>query len=121
MAVIATVTEVGIPQSALVGFAITPNLEIIFDTVTTSRKHKNRMHNPAISLVIGWDNEQTVQYEGAAKIPTGAELEKLLPYYFKAFPDGGERRETWKDLVYFCVQPKWIRYSDFNMNTIEEI
>jgi|GEM_PF-6010306 len=58
LAVIATVTEVGIPQSALVGFAVTPDLEIIFDTVTTSRKYKNLRKNPAISLVIGWDNEQ---------------------------------------------------------------
>ncbi|MEX6690868.1 pyridoxamine 5'-phosphate oxidase family protein [Danxiaibacter flavus] len=121
LTVLATVSGDNIPQTALVGFAITPDLEIIFDTVTTSRKYKNLLRNPAISFVIGWDSEQTVQYEGTAKIPTDTELEKLSPYYFKAFPDGINRKENWKDLVYFYVKPKWIRYSDFDTNTIEEI
>lgn len=105
----------------MVGFAITPDLEIIFDTITTSRKYKNLLKNPAISFVFGWDTEQTVQYEGIAKVPTNNELEKLLPYYFKIFPDGIDRKKNWKDLAYFYVKPKWIRHSDFDNNKIEEI
>jgi len=121
LAVLATISEKNIPEAALVGFAITPELEIIFDTVKSSRKYHNLLKNPAISFVIGWENEKTVQYEGIAKIPIDSELEKLLPYYFKVYPDGKYRRENWKDLVYFSVKPKWIRYSDFNTNRIEEI
>jgi uncharacterized pyridoxamine 5'-phosphate oxidase family protein len=121
LAVLATVSENNNPEAALVGFAITPDLEIIFDTVKTSRKYLNLLKNPAISFVIGLDNEQTVQYEGNAKIPADNELDNLLCYYFKVYPDGIDRKETWKDLVYFSVKPKWIRYSDFNTNTIEEI
>lgn len=69
LTVLATISENNMPEAALVGFAITPDLEIIFDTVKTSRKYKNLLKNPAISFVVGWDGEQTVQYEGIARIP----------------------------------------------------
>jgi len=113
-AVLATVTENSSPESALVGFAVTRNLELVFDTVTASRKYQNLRKNPAIALVIGWESEQTVQFEGIAQIPSEKELEQLLPVYFSAFPDGKERKENRKDLVYFSVKPKWVRYSNFN-------
>src|ERR1700730_3023026 len=86
-AVLATVSDQNEPQSALVGFAITADLKIIFDTVSSSRKYFNLLKNSAISFVIGSGNEQTIQYEGIAKMPAEAELEDLLPCYFKAFPD----------------------------------
>lgn len=117
-AVLSTVTVDNFPESAYVGFAVTPDLKIIFDTVSTSRKYLNLIKNPSISFVIGWDNYQTVQYEGTAKIPTAAELDDLLQIYLKVFPDGIERKENWEDLVYFCVEPKWTRYSDFNIPQI---
>lgn len=121
LTVLATISENNMPEAALVGFAITPDLEIIFDTVKTSRKYKNLLKNPAISFVVGWDGEQTVQYEGIARIPADKQLENLLPYYFKVHPDGIDRKENQKELVYFCVKPKWIRYADFDTKKIEEI
>jgi hypothetical protein len=48
-------------QSALVGIAVTQDLEIIFDTVKSSRKYSNLISNPVCSLVAGWAGEQTVQ------------------------------------------------------------
>ena len=119
-AVLSTVTKDGVPEAALVGFAISEDLQIVFDTVSTSRKYQNLIINPAIAFVIGWENEQTMQYEGVAKIPGEIELNKLLEIYFKVFPDGRERKETWKNIAYFSVDPKWIRYSDFNNQQIEE-
>lgn len=120
--VLSTVSVDNAPQSAYVAIAVTPDLKIIFDTVSDSRKYKNILIHSAISLVIGWDNEQTVQYEGTAKIPDSSELEKLL-IYFTAFPDGKIRKDTFKNIGYVCVEPKWIRYSDFNdtTSTIEEM
>ena len=41
LAVLATVGDNGQPQAALMGFAVTRELEIIFDTVKTSRKYPN--------------------------------------------------------------------------------
>lgn len=121
-AVIATLSAEQFPESALVGFAVAPDLRLIFDTVTTSRKYRNLIQNPAIAAVIGWENEQTVQYEGFATVPEPEDLEAMLPYYYEVFPDGRARREAWKDLVYFAVQPHWIRYSDFNIpQRVEEL
>lgn len=121
--VLATVSPNNIPESAYVGIAVTPDLRIIFDTVSDSRKYKNLLLNPNISFVIGWNNEQTIQYEGTAKIPDTNDLNNLLQTYFIVFPDGKDRKENWKNIAYFCVEPKWIRYSNFNEVTpkVEEI
>ncbi len=40
----------GAPQSALVGIAITPELEIIFDLVEKSRKFANIARDPRVAL-----------------------------------------------------------------------
>jgi pyridoxine/pyridoxamine 5'-phosphate oxidase len=114
LAVLSTVSGMQQPEAALVGIAVTTELHLVFDTVSTSRKYQNLVNNPSVALVIGWDKEQTLQYEGQAKIHDPTEPDDFLETYFRVFPDGRERKATWKDLVYFHVVPKWIRYSDFN-------
>lgn len=101
------------PRSALVGIAITPELEIVFDTVSSSRKYQCLIANPAASFAIGWESEVTVQLEGQAFQPTGAELARYQQLYFAAWPDGPERL-SWPGIAYFVVRPQWIRYSDFD-------
>jgi hypothetical protein len=96
-----------------VGIAVTPELEIIFDTVSSSRKYCDLLANPAASFVIGWEGEATVQYEGTAFQPNGAALARYQQVYFEAWPDGPERL-SWPGIAYFVVSPRWIRYSDFN-------
>jgi hypothetical protein len=44
--VVSSTSRDGIPQSALVGIATTPELEIIFDTVKSSRKYTNLIERP---------------------------------------------------------------------------
>jgi hypothetical protein len=99
-----------------------PELEIIFDTVKSSRKYRNLIAHPSCSLVVGWDGEQTVQYEGIATEPNGAELKRYQEAYFAVWPDGVSRM-SWPGIVHFVVRPKWIRYSDYDRNPpiIEEI
>jgi len=111
-AVEATVTASGAPQAAVIGYAATERLEIIFDTLKTSRKYQNILSAPKMTLVIGWDDAQTLQVEGVADEPTGAALDLLKARYFEVFPDGHER-EAWKDIAYIRVKPTWFRYSDF--------
>jgi pyridoxine/pyridoxamine 5'-phosphate oxidase len=115
LGVISSLSSSGSVQSALVGIAVTPDLEIIFDTVKTSRKYSNLIGNPACSLVAGWNGEQTLQYEGNATELNGTELQRCQATYFKAWPDGPWRM-AWPGIVYFCVRPTWIRYSDFDAN-----
>src|SRR5215472_648096 len=115
LAVLGYTSDASSSRSALVGIAITPELEIIFDTVKSSRKYRNLTTRPACSFVIGWSGEQTVQYEGEAEELSGATLERCQKVYFQAWPDGPSRL-SWAGIVYFVVRPRWIRYSDFDQN-----
>ena len=111
--VVATSHADGSSQSALVGIAVSPQLEIYFDTTGNTRKAKNLRRDPRISLVIGWDNEQSVQLEGVADEPKGDELLSLKTVYYAAWPDGPSR-ESWRGITWFRVRPRWLRFSDFN-------
>ena len=111
-AVEATVAASGAPQAAVIGFAATRDLELIFDTLKTSRKYQNMLKAPRMALVIGWDDAQTLQVEGVADEPKGAALDRMKARYFEVFPDGLER-EAWKDITYVRVKSEWFRYSDF--------
>ena len=110
--VLATVSPAGHPEAAVVGVVVTDALELFFDTSNVSRKCANLRANPKIAFVIGWDDSQTVQYEGLADEPKGDELARLKQLYFGRFKDG-RTRETWPDITYFRVRPTWARYSDF--------
>jgi len=112
LAVEASVGPAGVPQAAVVGYVVTDALEIFFDTLASSRKAVNLEADPRCALVVGWDEEQTVQVEGVADFPTGAERQALLATYLRRFPDG-YRRLRLPDITHVRVRPRWIRYSDF--------
>jgi pyridoxine/pyridoxamine 5'-phosphate oxidase len=117
----ASVSPGGAPQAAVVGCAVSDDFEIVFDTVDSTRKAKNLRDNHAIALVLGgWapGNERTVQYEGVADEPAGAELERLKALYYSVFPDGPSRL-SWPGLIYVRVRPRWLRYSNFSQDPPE--
>jgi general stress protein 26 len=113
-AVQASVSKQHASQAAVVGFAVSDEFEIVFDTLTDSRKAVNLRANPSVALVIGGRDgeERTVQYEGVADMPSGDELRRVREIYFGVFPDGRERL-TWPGLIHVRVKPMWIRYSNF--------
>jgi hypothetical protein len=112
LAVIATCGADGTPQAALVGITATRRGELIFDTSRSSRKYRNLSVFAQVALVIGWDNEMTVQCEGIADIPTGADRDRCLQAYFAQYPDGVERARD-HDIVHVRIRPSWLRYSDY--------
>ena len=114
-AVLSSLSKNNTPQSALVGIATTPDLEIIFDTIKSSRKYPNLIANPNCSLVIGWESEITLQYEGRAQEPTGEELIHYQQIYFAAWPECRSHL-NWAGITHFVVRPTWLRYSDFNQS-----
>lgn len=115
LAVQASVTHDGAPQAAVIGFAVTDALEIVFDTVVTTRKYRNLLENPRIALVIGWEHAITAQVEGLVDFPSGAELERVKECYFAVYPDGRDRL-AWPGITHARVRPTWIRYSDFTVD-----
>jgi uncharacterized pyridoxamine 5'-phosphate oxidase family protein len=76
IAVEATVGPDGAPQAAVVGIAVSDELELIFDTLASTRKYANLRTNPRVALVVGWDDGATAQVDGVAHFPEGEELER---------------------------------------------
>ena len=118
LAVEASVSAAQGAQAAVVGIVVTDDFEVFFDTAATSRKVDNLRRNPRIALVIGGTtvgDERTVQYEGIADEPGGAELERLKELYCDVFPAGRER-QSWPGITYIRTTPTWARYTDFNQD-----
>lgn len=115
-AVESSVSPAAAPEAAVVGIAVTDRFEIVFDTLASSRKAENLRRHPRIAFVIGGTldgDERTVQYEGVADEPSGAERDRLVAVYLDRFPDG-RARQQWPGLTYVRARATWIRYSDYN-------
>jgi hypothetical protein len=89
LAVIATRGADGAPQAALVGITATGRGELVFDTSRSSRKYRNLPAFSEVALVIGWDHEMTVQCEGTADVPTGADFDRCR------WPTSPSTRTAW--------------------------
>ena len=123
LGVLGTLAPSGEPQAALVGYAVTPELELLFDTLRTTRKYRNLMANPLVSFTVsntaGHGDERTVQYQGVAEELTGERLDRLQLLYFATWPDCVVHQQ-WPDITWFVIRPRWIRYSDFNIPMTRE-
>jgi hypothetical protein len=114
-ATVASVSEAGAPQAALVGVVVSDDFEVFFDTLETTRKAMNFRARPRAAVVLGSvaaDAKLTAQVEGVADEPRDTDLERLKALYFERFIDG-PARQAWKGLVYVRVRPTWLRISDY--------
>jgi pyridoxine/pyridoxamine 5'-phosphate oxidase len=114
LAVVATTNALGAPGAALVGVAVTDDFELVFDTISASRKHANLLRDPRVAAVFTGPGEQTLQFEGIAHAvsPTDPADETVRAAYYAVWPDGRARR-AWPDLAYWRVSPRWARYADY--------
>lgn len=112
LGVIATIGPDGTPQAAVVAVLATDLGEVVFGTERGSRKFANIQQRPAVALAIGWDEDEiTVQCEGLADEPSGADMDRCLTYYLDRFPR--ERRLVENgELGLVRVRMNWIRYDD---------
>lgn len=91
LAVVASSGSSNRPQAALVGVTATDEGEIVFDTSRSSRKYSNMLDNPAVALVVGFDDEITVQAEGLVDVPAGQDLRRCTtPTSLSTRTDGSE-------------------------------
>lgn len=123
LAVIATNNaKGGSPESALIAFAELPNLEIIFETFSKTRKHDNLQKNGHVSLVIGWDENQiTLQYEGIAKPVPQKETEKYLTIFAAKDTPCTEIFLRNPRVRLYKISPSWLRYSNYSCERPEFI
>src|SRR5262249_50149278 len=117
-AVQASVSPAGAPQAAVIGFIVTDDFEVVFDTVDVTRKVVNLRRNAQCALVIGGmgnGKERTAPLQGGTDEPTRGDLLRLKKFYFVRFPDG-RARQDWPGLTYVRIRPCWLRFSDFNQS-----
>jgi hypothetical protein len=112
LAVVSTAGDNG-PQGAIIGIAVTDAFEIVFDTVSDSRKHAALLKNPRAAITV-WHDETTIQLEGLAHPVSldGAADKIYRDAYYTAWPDGIDRLK-WPKIAYWRITPLWARYSDF--------
>jgi hypothetical protein len=114
LAVVGSLGADNTPQAALVGIAVTSDLQVVFDTVSTSRKHGNLLRDTRASVTFSGPGEQTLQMEGNATpvSMTDATDAVYLSAYYAAWPDGRDRAK-WPKIAYWRIVPRWMRYSDY--------
>ena len=115
LAVVSTVDAAGRPQAALVGIATTDAFDLIFDTVSTSRKHANLTRDPRAAVTFAGPAERTLQFEGVA-LPVSTTDPADAPWreaYYRAWPECRDHL-AWPTLAYWRLAPRWLRYSDYD-------
>lgn len=108
---ISTVSEDGSPEVAVVNLAVTDDLELVFETLQTTRKCTNLRRDPRVAIV-AWHGDETLQYQGIADEPDQYALGPLLETYFAAQPHALDHC-GWPGLTYVRVRPRWIRLSRY--------
>jgi uncharacterized pyridoxamine 5'-phosphate oxidase family protein len=112
LGVIATLGPQGTPQAAVIAVIATDLGEVLFGTERGSRKFANIQRRPDVALAIGWDNDETtVQCEGIADEPSGADMDRCLKCYLDRFPREQHLVENGEHVL-VRVRMNWIRYDD---------
>jgi hypothetical protein len=114
LAVVATQGKKG-PEAALVAFAETSELELVFQTFADSRKYANLCADGRVAFVIGWDAERhvTVQYEGIAREQTGTAARHYQSVLRSKETPCSDQFVFHEKSRLFVVTPTWIGYSDY--------
>lgn len=119
-AVISSVNRAGQPESALVAFSETEKLELIFATSKNSRKVKNILLNPNISIVIGFGDERltSLQYEGVARVLNLANAGEYADTHYTKHPISLQHKDEPGE-CFIVINPTWVRYTNYSTLPVE--
>jgi general stress protein 26 len=101
------------PESALVAFSESSDLEIIFGTSTDTRKAINILNNPSTSIVIGLHGNISIQLEGRARIIPLEESGKYAEIHYKKQPGSKDYMDRPGE-CFVVVTVSWVRYTDIS-------
>ncbi|NUU19126.1 GNAT family N-acetyltransferase [Cellulomonas humilata] len=102
----------GAPQAAYLPIAATDRAELVFDARVTSRKIANLRRDPRVAVVAGGRDGTTLQCEGVADLPDGAERERCARAYLDAFPQFAASLSD-DGVVLVRVRLTWARFGDY--------
>ncbi len=123
--VIATVSQAGKPECAVMGYLVFNDLTLVFNAENISRKWNNIKDNSYVAAAFGWSADQPfIQYEGEGNLieknhPKYQKLEKL---YFQEHVRSLQFKEL-STSGFILVKPKWIRLTNITVkpHRIKEI
>lgn len=109
LGVVATVDAEGRPEAALLGLAVTPAGDLLFDARADSRKMTNIARTPQVAVVIGCTGDVSLQVEGDAVVESGAARTAAAALYEGRFPGSHALADGFSIVR---VRPRWIRHYD---------
>lgn len=120
LCVLSTLNQDGYPNSAVMSFSETSELEIIFSTWNQTRKYANLQTNQKVSVTIGWSFDEfvTVQYQGIAEEINPEEVSKYRDIHI-AKNEYSKKFAFLEDNKFFKIKPVWIKYSNLRTNPDE--
>ncbi|MEU2201138.1 pyridoxamine 5'-phosphate oxidase family protein [Isoptericola sp. NPDC019482] len=120
--VVSTLGPDGAPQAAYLPLAVTPSGELVFDAREGSRKVANLRRDPRVAVVVGGPGGTTLQVEGVADAPEGADRERCAAAYRSAFPQFAASLVD-PGIVVVRVQARWARWGDYRSSppVVEEL
>ncbi|HEY8999475.1 MAG TPA: pyridoxamine 5'-phosphate oxidase family protein [Candidatus Saccharimonadales bacterium] len=110
LCVLSTADEKGKPASAVVGFTVHDDFQIIVATSGETRKVANVAANPQVAVVV-WDGSQTLQLEGKARVLEGKEIAEWQQKHFAKRPDSQKYKDDPNER-YILIEPTWLRFTD---------
>lgn len=109
--VVATNGPGGVPEAAYLTFAATDDGEIVFDARPESRKVANLREDPRVAVVVGGPDGRTLQADGEADFPDGADLRRCAAAYAEAFPTSADALS--RGMVFIRIRLRWARFRDY--------
>jgi PPOX class probable F420-dependent enzyme len=120
--VLSTLGPDGSPQSAYLALAATDDGELVLDARAVSRKVANLRADPRVAVVVGGRAGSTLQCEGVADLPSGADRNACVAAYAAAFP---EFTSSLADpaIVVVRIRLTWARFGDYRSTppTVTEV
>jgi len=114
--VVSTLGPDASPQAAYLAITVSDRGELLFDAKPDSRKIANLRRDGRVAVVVGGADGTTLQAEGRADFPAGAELERCTAEYLDAFPEFAGSFEAGA-VVLVRIVLDWARHGDFRGET----
>lgn len=110
--VVSTLGPDGGPQAAFLTLAVTGSGELVFDAREGSRKVANLRRDPRVAVVVGGPGGSTLQVQGVADEPSGADRGRCVDAYRSAFPQFAASLAD-PGIVVVRVLVRWARWGDY--------
>lgn len=113
--VLSTLGPGGGPQAAYLALAVTDEGELVLDARAGSRTVANVGRDHRVAVVVGGRDGTTLQAEGVADVPEGADRARCVEAYRAAFPQFAASLSD-PGIVVLRVRVEWARWGDFRVS-----